>query len=93
MSRILQPDDRKTQTASVTSTAGTLTFDVNESVFHFKNAGPNTAFVRFGAVATTADYPILNGETVMLSVPTTTISLICAATQTAAVYVSPGSVV
>lgn len=90
MSTPFTPEDRKTQTVSATSTASTATFDVVNTSMMFKNKGPNTVFVRMGATATTADYPILASTGELLTVPTTTVSLICAATETATVYISPG---
>lgn len=65
------------------------------SVMRIVNAGPNTAFIRFGVGAQTAlttDMPILAGAIELFSkaADTDTVAAICAASQTATVYVTCG---
>lgn len=65
------------------------------SVMRIVNAGPNTAFIRFGVGAQTAlttDMPILAGAIELFSKAgdVDTVAAICAASQTATVYVTCG---
>jgi len=84
---------------AVTSTSGNTalpsSFAQSRRV-KISNAGPNPAFVRFGPASQTAvttDFCVLNGEsvTVELSPSYTNMGAICAATQTATLYLSPVS--
>lgn len=61
-----------TATLSVTSSSGTATLNSGASVVEVQNAGSQTAFVRIGASAsvgsaTTADYPVLPGQSKLIS--------------------------
>ena len=67
----------------------------NKSNLRVYNAGPNTAFVRFGSGAQTAvasDTPIPAGLVENFFVEDSdNVAAICAATQTALVYFTPGN--
>jgi hypothetical protein len=87
-----------TQTLSGTSVSSSVTLTAaGKAAFNVRlhNAGPNIAFVRYGvgaqtAVATT-DFPLPVGAVeAFFKGPADTIAVICSATQTATVYVTPG---
>lgn len=105
------PNFSKTKTISATSTTSSVTLDATDvsstptpanagpsgghSVMRIVNAGPNTAFIRFGVGAQTAvagDMPILAGaiELFTKAGDVDTVAAICASTQTATVYVTCG---
>lgn len=65
------------------------------SVMRIVNAGPNTAFIRWGVGAQTAlatDMPILAGaiEVFSKAADVDTVAAICAASQTATIYITCG---
>jgi hypothetical protein len=65
------------------------------SVMRIVNAGPNTAFIRFGVGAQTAvttDMPLMAGMSELFSkaADTNTVAAICASAQTATVYITCG---
>lgn len=105
------PNSSKTKIISGTATSSSVTLDATDvqstpspansgpsgghSVMRLVNAGPNTAFVRWGIGAQTAlatDMPLLAGVTEVFSKSGAddTVAAICAATQTATVYVTCG---
>lgn len=105
------PNFSKTQTISATSTSASCTLDATDvsstptpanagpsggkAVMRIVNAGPNTAFIRWGVGTQTAlatDMPILAGtaELFTKSEDTNTVAAICASTQTATIYVTCG---
>lgn len=99
------PDFANTKSISVTSTSASVTLatvDTNTgtlgqgyNAIRIVNAGPNTAFVRWGTGTQTAlatDMPILAGtvEVFSKSPDATTIAAIAAATQTATLYITCG---
>lgn len=105
------PNFSKTKSISVSSTTNSATLDATDvsstptpansgpsgghSVMRIVNAGPNTAFVRFGVGAQTAlatDMPVLAGVTEVFSksADVDTVAAICAATQTATIYITCG---
>ena len=100
-----------TKTISATSTSSSVTLDAvdvaatpsnpgagpwgGHTVMRVVNAGPNTAFIRWGVGAQTAvatDMPILAGaiEVFTKAGAVDTVAAICASTQTATVYVTCG---
>lgn len=84
-----------TVTLSATATSSSSALSGTGSQVVFQNAGPNTVFVTFGSstvTATTANFPVLNGQSLQLTRPadSTHVAAICAATQTATLYVTPG---
>jgi hypothetical protein len=84
-----------TATLSVTATSSNAALGGTGSQVVFQNAGPNTAFVAFGSstvTATTAGFPVLNGQSLQLTRPAdaTHMAAICASTQTATLYATPG---
>lgn len=88
-----------TQTISATAVSSSITLTAvgsNATQMLLTNQGPNTAFFRYGdgaqtAVATT-DTPILAGATIVFNTGSApnTVAAICAATQTATLFVTPG---
>lgn len=105
------PNFSKTKSIACTSTTASATLDATDvsstptqtnagpsggaSVMRIVNAGPNTAFIRFGVGAQTAvatDMPILAGtvEVFTKSPLVDTVAAICAAAQTATLYITCG---
>ena len=105
------PNFSKTQTISASSTTASATLDATDvsstptpanagpsgghDVMRIVNAGPNTAFIRWGVGAQTAlttDMPILAGtiEIFNKAYATNTVAAICASTQTATIYITCG---
>lgn len=85
-----------TLTVAATETSSSQAFAGTGDQVVIQNAGPNTAFVKFGAsgvASTTAEFPVFSGSSVQLSrAPTQThVAVICAATQTATVYITNGA--
>ncbi len=85
--------DTTTLAVTAANTQGTVMQYASQVLI--TNAGPNTAFVRFGAAAATAavatDLPILSGTSrVVTKDALGFVAAICAATQTATLYLSPG---
>lgn len=68
----------------------------NASQVLIQNAGPNTAFIRFGktagqTAAVATDLPILSGQSrVITKDAMDQVAAICNATQTATLYLTPG---
>jgi len=77
------------QSVAVSDTATTLTFTFDATVVVVINDGPAAVFVDFAGPATTADFEVKSGESVSLGLLTRagTLSLVCAAGQTATVRV------
>ena len=101
----------KTKSISASSTTASCTIDATDvsstptpanagpsggkAVMRVVNAGPNTAFIRWGVGAQTAlttDMPVLAGtvELFTKSEDTDTVAAICASAQTATLYVTCG---
>lgn len=81
--------------ATVDTNSGTLGQGYN--VIRIVNNGPNAAFIRWGTAsgvgaAVTTDMPMLAGtvEVFTKSPDATTIAAICAATQTASLFITAG---
>lgn len=83
-----------TQSISATSTSASVTVDEYTKAVRIYNKGPNTAFIKFGigaTTATTSDMPIPSGGIEVFSKDRADkIAAICAATETATVYVTTG---
>lgn len=82
-------------TAAAASTAFSYPVAISSPNIRIYNAGPNAAFVRWGVGAQTAsitaDVPIAAGMTEsFFKGQADTFSAICAASQTATVYLTPG---
>jgi hypothetical protein len=99
------PDFANTKSISATSTSASATLATTDTntgtlgqgfnVIRVVNAGPNTVFLRWGVgtqTALTTDMPMLAGtvEVFTKSPNDTTVAAICAATQTATVYITCG---
>jgi len=91
------PDFTNTQTLAATATSANAALnavDGNMNVLRVANAGPNTVFIRWGATAQTAvttDMPILAGTVEVFSKgAATNVAAICAAGQTATLYLTCG---
>lgn len=86
----------KTIAATATNTSQALNaVDANVSALRVANAGPNIAFVTWGIGAQTASVttsvPVMSGTVEVFDKGLAdTVAVICASTQTATVYVSPG---
>lgn len=99
------PDFANTKSLAVTSTSNSVTLSTTDTntgtlgqgynVIRIVNAGPNTAFIRWGTGTVTAlatDMPMLSGtvEVFTKSPNDTVIAAISAATQTATLYITCG---
>ena len=101
------PDFANTKSLSVSSTSSSVvlaTTDTNigstgqgSNVRRIVNAGPNTAFLRWGTAsgvgaAVVTDMPMLAGtvEVFTFSPDATTLAAICAAASTATLYITAG---
>jgi hypothetical protein len=87
---------RSCQILAASQTSASATVNKDEGSVRITNTGPNTAFIRMGTGAQTAvltDMPILANTSVHLkkSISTDTIAAICAATQTASLYIAEGN--
>src|ERR1700744_3690823 len=86
----------KTVAATASNTSQALNpGDANVSNLRIANAGPNTAFVTWGVGAQTASattsVPIMSGTVEVFNKGNAdTVAAICASTQTATVFFSPG---
>ena len=96
---VFNPTGNNTVSIAGTSTSGSVTLKDpiagNSPNVRIYNAGPNAAFVRWGVGAQTAvatDMPIAAGEIeVFYKGQADTFAAICAATETAKVYFTPGT--
>jgi hypothetical protein len=83
-----------TTSIAATATSASATVNGYAKSVRLYNKGPNTAFVKFGVGATTAtasDMPLPAGAIETFSKDRAdTIAAICAATETATVYVTSG---
>jgi len=107
----LAPNFSKTKSISATASTASATLDGTDvsstptpanagpsggkSVMRIVNAGPNTAFIRYGVGAQTAvttDMPILAGTSELFSKggDVDTVAAICASAQTATIYITCG---
>lgn len=84
---------------AATSSSANVALGTKGTQILVTNLGPNKVFVRLGTGAltasTTADLPVPNGGTALISRSDTTgindvAAAVCAATETAAVYFTPG---
>jgi len=86
--------DTTTMAVSATNTKGTVL--ENASQVLLTNLGPNKCFVRFGkslqtAAAVASDMPILPGTSrVITKDAMNSVAAICAATESATLYITPG---
>lgn len=91
-----QPGGNVTVSATTTSSASAIGAGSGLSQVAIKNAGSNTAFIKFGTdntvTATSADFPILPGEANLLtkSEAHTYIAAITGSSTTT-LYVTPGA--
>ena len=100
-----QTELNNTATLAVTSTTARVPINLNGALqIELYNAGPNDAFVTFGDVTVTAtlpstsagSYPIGAGQCKVITLRAdfvnliTNMAAICAATQTATIWASPG---
>jgi len=74
------------QKVDATATAANMTFTTTVHSWRLYNDGPNAVHYRIGATATTAYFKLPPKSWLMVDVPATTISLICASGETATVY-------
>lgn len=84
-----------TVTLAATATSSTSAIPTGNMVMRLTNLGPNKCFVRCGIGAQTAvttDFPVLSGQSVNVSKPPDcdNVAAICAATETATLYVTVG---
>lgn len=84
-----------TATLSATSSSDRVALAGTGSQIVIQNAGPNVVFVQLGDSTVTAavasGFPVFNGASVQISrAGHTHLAGICAATQTATVYATPG---
>lgn len=92
------PAPHGTVNIAATSTSASIQFqtveDANECVRLF-NAGPNTVFVEFDSspvtATTTNSMPIPNGGVAIIGSPQQYVAAVCAATNTATLYITPGN--
>lgn len=89
------PQYASTVTLSATSANTQGTFTLPASVVRVYNAGTNKVFIRFGSgaqTATTTDMPVAPSTVEVFSKNPTDLGIaaICAATETATVYFTPG---
>lgn len=85
-----------TATLAVTATNTQANISAVATKILVTNEGPNTAFVRWGGGAQTAavtDTPVLSGDSVLFAKApdADSFAAICAATKTAALYVTSGN--
>jgi hypothetical protein len=85
----------ETKSLSGTSTSSSATFATAHQTMRVCNFGPNKAFLRYGSgaqIALTTDMPVPVGNTEIFTLPpvATTVAVICASGETAAVYVTAG---
>lgn len=84
-----------TVTMSCSSTNAQATIASYASQVRITNLGTNKVFVRFAAAAATADaaadMPVLSGQSVVVTKGNAGhVAAICAATETATLYLTPG---
>jgi hypothetical protein len=84
-----------TATLAVTGTSASVALPTSAPQIEVQNAGASDCFIRWGNVALTAvvtDYPVLSGQSKVITVGTGTATLaaICAAGQATTLYVTSG---
>jgi hypothetical protein len=83
-----------TVSLAATAASGSTALDAYAKVVRLYNKGPNTAFIKFGigaTTATTSDMPLPSGAIETFSKDRAdTIAAICAATETATIYITVG---
>lgn len=79
---------------SATSSNSTASLVANSNQFRVVNLGPNKAFIRWGLgtqTATVADMPVFaGGEVISKAIDVVNFGVICDATETATLYLTPG---